>query len=136
MPRSLSLLYVAPAFGSRDDEPVRRKCISPLQGFGIEGATLTQAVGLGCDRSPRWGLRRIQMRAFCHDVAENGHAANKDDENVETPRVGQALPLHRLGRQSRTLPMGHKCRNSRGRASPTPTSPGAAEPHSAHGTQM
>ncbi len=33
------------------------------------------------------------MRALRLHVAENGHAANKDDENVETPGVGQALPL-------------------------------------------
>jgi hypothetical protein len=67
----------------------RRRCISPLQGFEIGGAPLTQAVGLGFVRSPLWGLRRTQMRALCLHVAENGHAANKDDENVDTPRRGQ-----------------------------------------------
>ena len=85
MPQSLSLLYVHLAFGTEHREPIRRRCIAPLQGFEIEGATKTQAVGLGCDRSPLWGLRQTQMRALCLHVAENGHAANKGDENVETP---------------------------------------------------
>jgi hypothetical protein len=54
----------------------------------MEGMTLTQAVGLGSDRSPLWGLRQIQMRALCLHVVENGHAAIKGDENVETPAAG------------------------------------------------
>jgi len=95
MPQSLSQLYVHLAFGAKHREPVRRRCISPLQGFEIEGATLTQAVGLGCDRSPLWGLRQTQMRALCLNVAENGHTANKGNENVETPWKGFAFPQER-----------------------------------------
>jgi len=87
MPQSLSQLYVHLAFGTKHREPVRRRCISPLQGFEMEGATLTQAVGLGCDRAPLWGLRQTQLRALCLHVAENGHAI-KGDENVETPVTG------------------------------------------------
>ena len=85
MPQSLSPRRGHLAFGTKHSKPLRRKCNSPLQGFEIEGATKTQAVGLGCDRSPLWGLRQTQMRALCLHVAENGHAANKGDENVETP---------------------------------------------------
>jgi hypothetical protein len=88
MPQFLSQLHVHVAFGAKHREPMRRSCISPLQGFEIEGATLTQAVSLGCDRSPLWGLRQTQMRALRFHVAENGHAANKGDENVETPDAG------------------------------------------------
>jgi len=77
MPQSLSRRYVRLAVSS--------KRISPLQGYELEGSTLTQAVGLGCDRSPLWGLRRTQMQALCLQVGEHGHAANKGDENVETP---------------------------------------------------
>ena len=65
----------------------------------MEGMTLTQAVGLGSDRSPLWGLRQIQMRALCLHVVENGHAANKGDENVETP--GHGHPGHAHGRDAR-----------------------------------
>ncbi|SPE30614.1 hypothetical protein SBA2_520022 [Acidobacteriia bacterium SbA2] len=61
MPQSLSQLYVHPAFGTQPREPMRWRCISPLQGFEMEGATVTQAVGLGCDRSPHWGLRQTPM---------------------------------------------------------------------------
>jgi len=104
MPRSLSQLYVRLAFGTQHREPMRWRCVSPLQGFEIEGATLTQAVGLGCDKSPLWGLRQTQMRAFCLHVAENGHAVNKGDENVETP--GNAKPLRKTGRQSRKCAWG------------------------------
>ncbi len=92
MPQSLSPLNVPLALGTRDHEPVRRKCISPLQGFEIEGATLTQAVGLGFVRSPRWGLGRTEMRAFCHDVAESSHTANEWHENVETRWGRRSLP--------------------------------------------
>ena len=67
---------------------MRRRIISPLQGFEMEDATLTQAVGLGCDRAPLWGLRHTQLRALCLHVAENGDATNKGDENVETPGAG------------------------------------------------
>ncbi len=56
-----------------------------LQGYEFEGATLTQAVGLGCVRSPLWGLSRTPMRAFCHCVAESGQTAKECYENVETP---------------------------------------------------
>jgi hypothetical protein len=52
MRQSLSQLYVDLAFGANHREPTRWRCISPLQGFEIEGAMLTQAVGPGCDRSP------------------------------------------------------------------------------------
>jgi len=85
MPQCLSQLYVHLAFGTQHRGPMFRRRISPLEGFETTGATLTQAVGLGCDRAPLWGLRQTQMRALCLHVAENAHAI-KGDENVETPR--------------------------------------------------
>jgi hypothetical protein len=97
MPQSLSQLHVHLAFGAKHREPLRRGCISPLQGFEIEGATLTQAVGLGCDRSPLWGLSQTLCAPH---VAANDHAANKGDEDVETPRAGAGRPRHR-GRDAR-----------------------------------
>ena len=57
MPQSLSPRRGHLAFGTKHSKPLRRKCNSPLQGFEIEGATLTQAVGLGFVRSPLWGLK-------------------------------------------------------------------------------
>ena len=91
MPQSLSQLYVHLGFGARDREAMRRRIISPLQGFEMEDATLTQAVGLGCDRSPLWDFIQTPIPALCLHVAENGNAAKKGDENVETRGVGQAL---------------------------------------------
>jgi hypothetical protein len=45
MPQCFSQQYVPLAFGTEHREPISRSCISPLQGFEIDGMTLTQAVG-------------------------------------------------------------------------------------------
>jgi hypothetical protein len=55
-PQSLSQLSEHFAFGPEHREPLRWRCILPLQGFQIEGATLTQAVGLGFVRAPLSGV--------------------------------------------------------------------------------
>jgi hypothetical protein len=68
MLQSLSQLYIASCWKATGlttayemSGTERRSSISPLQGYELESAPLTQAVGLGCDRAPLWGLRQMGL---------------------------------------------------------------------------
>jgi len=70
----------------------------------MEGATLTQAVGLGCDRSPLWGFRQPPMRALClHDPAGGLFQAIETELRIAVPNQPLAVQAS-VGLFEQTMP--------------------------------